>query len=57
MPAVPHTADMYGILHTVKMRDAKSKSDTKLFQTGATIARRMNCNNHKKKKPGTVPGF
>jgi hypothetical protein len=57
MPAVPHTADMHGIPHIVKMRAARSKSDTKLFQTGASIARRTHCNMHKKKKPGTVPGF
>jgi hypothetical protein len=60
MPAVPHTADMLGALHTVEMRDAKSKCRKKVFQTGAVIARRTHCNVHKKKqkkKPGTAAGL
>jgi hypothetical protein len=57
MPAVPHTADMLGILHTVEMRDAKSKCRKKVFQTGAAIARRTHGNVHKKKKPGTAAGL
>jgi hypothetical protein len=52
MPAVPHTADMFGILHTVKVRGAKAKCRKKVFQTGAAIARRMHYNGTKKKKPG-----
>jgi predicted hotdog family 3-hydroxylacyl-ACP dehydratase len=57
MPAVPHTADMLGILHTVEMRDAKSKCRKKVFQTGAAIARRTNGNVHKRKSPALLPGF
>jgi hypothetical protein len=57
MPAVLHTADMFGIQHTVEIRNARSKCWKKVFQTGAAIARRMHYNNTKKKSPATVPGF
>jgi hypothetical protein len=48
---------MLGILHTVEMRDAKSKCRKKVFQTGAAIARRTNGNVHKRKSPALLPGF
>ena len=57
MPAVLHTADMFGIQHTVEIRNAGSKCWKKVFQTGAAIARRMHYNNTKKKKPGNGAGL
>jgi len=48
---------MLGILHTVEMRDAKSKCRKKVFQTGAAIARRTHATTTKKKSPALLPGF